>query len=421
MKLKNNLLCFILLLLSVCSCDNNLTLDQKLQKVMDKGLERYDAKGASAAIVFPDGTRWSGTSGYSHDTVSIHPDMIFAIGSVTKNVVAALTMQLAEENILSLEDPLSKWLPDYSYIDNTITIRQLLNHTSGIYMFWENDDIWRDLQNDRERYFTPEEVLSYIREPDFAPGEGWRYSNTNYLLLAMIIEKATGSTLSEELRNRCWKPLNFKRVWLSQQEDIPRDKMAHIYGDDYMFGKGETDLTYESRVSHESITFGSSGIFIAPKDLARWCQSLFEREILSGQSMDEMLQFEEFTPVSNMQAYGLGVQEFRKYISQGKQGIGHAGGNIGSTTYMVYLPEYHFSVVVMINAFPNEAAEYITRGLIRVVLKDLGAIGFIPYIPLFPTGIFLIGLFTFLLIITTRYLRKKGKAKNLAPQFDEAV
>ncbi len=415
MKSYSILLYSILLLSLHSSCHKNMNLEQKIQNVMDKGLKKYKAKGASAAIIFPDGSLLTATSGYSHDTVKIDSDMIFAIGSVTKNVVAALTMQLVEENILSLEDPLSKWLPEYPYIDNTITIRQLLNHTSGIYMFWENDDIWKDLQNDRERYFTPEEVLGYIREPDFPPGEGWRYSNTNYLLLAMIIEKATASTLSEELRNRFWKPLGVEQVWLSQQEEIPRDKMAHIYGDDNMFGMGETDLTYEPRVSHESIGFGSSGIFIAPKDLARWCDDLFERKILQPQSMKEMLQFEEFTPVSNMRAYGLGVQRFRKYISQGKEGIGHAGGNIGSTTYMVYLPEYHFSVAVMINAFPNEGAEYITQGLIRAVLRDMDAVGFLPYIPLFPNGMFILGLFTFITIITIRILRKKGNQQPNLP------
>jgi len=408
--MKRLAILFYTILLSIisCSCENNAPPEDKIQKVLDKGLKKYGAKGVSAAITYPDGKLLTAVSGYSYDTIQIDPDMIFAIGSVTKNIVAALTLDLVEENMILLEDPISKWLPEFPYVNPNITIRQLLNHTSGLYMFWENDDIWKALQNQREKYFTPEEVLGYIKEPYFAPGEGWRYSNTNYLLLGMIIEKATHSTLCEELKTRFWIPLDIHDVWLSQQEEIPRDKMAHIYGDDNMFGKGDVDVTYKPRVSHESITFGSSGIFISAQDLARWCHNLFEGEILSPATMDEMLQFEAFTPVSNIRAYGLGVQKFRKNISQGKLAIGHAGGNIGSTTYMVYLPEHHISVVVMVNAFPNQGAEYITKGLIRVVLKDIGAIGFIPYIPLFPTGIFIISI----IIISVSLTRKMWKRQS---------
>ena len=90
--------------------------------------------------------------------------------------------------------------------------------------------------------------------------------------------------------------------------------------------------------------------------------------------MDEMLQFIEFNSVANMRAYGLGVQVYTRSFSAGKHAIGHGGGNIGTTTYMIYFPDYHLSIVVMINAFPNKGADVITRGLIRIVLKKLGAI-----------------------------------------------
>lgn len=112
--------------------------------------------------------------------------MLFSIGSITKNFVAALTLQMAEQGTLSLEDKLSAWLPAYPYIDSTIIIRQLLNHTSGIYRFWENDSLWNALKKDRNRIWTPEEVLGYIKEPHFAAGKSWRYSNTNYLLMGII-------------------------------------------------------------------------------------------------------------------------------------------------------------------------------------------------------------------------------------------
>ncbi len=190
--------------------------------------------------------------------------MFFAIGSITKNVVASLTLKLTEEGILSLDDPLFKWLPKYPNVDSTITIPQLLHHTSGLYMFWDNQEIWDDLKKYRDSIFTPEQVLTYIKEPYFQPGKGWRYSNTNYLLLAMIIKKATDSNLSSEFRKYFWEPLNIKDVYLSIEEGIPSN-LAHVWGDNFEGDGSFRDITFLPRASHESITHGSSGLFMTTK------------------------------------------------------------------------------------------------------------------------------------------------------------
>ena len=87
--------------------------------------------------------------------------------------------------------------------------------------------------------------------------------------------------------------------------------------------------------------------------------------------MNEMLTFVEFDPVANMSAYGLGTQVYDPLFSYGKKAIGHGGGNIGTTTYMVYFPEYLTTIVVMINAFPNKGIDVITKGLIRLAIKDI--------------------------------------------------
>ena len=284
MKLNKPYLSLILFLVLIfclsCSGDKKLPLEQKLQKVLDEGIEKYDVEGVSAAIIFSEDKKWTGTSGISHDTVTLKPDMLFAIGSITKNFVATLTLKLAEEGKLSLDDPLSKWLPEYPNVNSKITIRQLLNHTSGIYMFWSNQKIWDDLKADRSKIWTPEEVLTYIKEPYFEPGEGYRYSNTNYLLMAMIIEKATGSSLSAEFKKHFWKPLHIQNAYLSIEEEIP-DNQAHVFGDNFNKDSSYLDLTFLPRASHESITYGSAGIFMTAEDLASWCHSLFALLLVS--------------------------------------------------------------------------------------------------------------------------------------------
>ena len=408
MKIKISLILSIICIM-LGSCANQKPVEVQLQDVLDKGIAQHDIHGVSATVIFPDGEIWNGVSGVSHDTVPMEPDMLFAIGSVTKNFVATLTLKLVEEGLLSLDDPVSKWLPSYPHVDGDITIRQLLNHTSGLYMFWDNQEIWDDLMADRERFFTPEEVLGYIKEPDFDPGEGWRYSNTNYLLLAMIVNEATDSNLSTELNTRLYQPLGLSDFYLSQEEEIPAHQ-AHVYGDNWDGGPVR-DITFLPRTSHESIGYGSSGIFTTSENLARWSQALFEGEILEEQSLNEMLNFVEFKPVANMNAYGLGVQEFRRTLSYGERAIGHGGGNIGTTTYMVYLPDQHVSVAVMINAYPNDGAEAITQGLIKVVLSDLGVFGISSFIAANPQYIFVIPGIAFWVVFLAAKMR--GRKCNL--------
>jgi CubicO group peptidase (beta-lactamase class C family) len=215
--------------------------------------------------------------------------MLFAIGSITKNMVASLTLQLAEEGVLSLEDSLGVWLQAYPNIDDRVTIRQLLNHTSGIYQYFSNQAIWDEMERDPARVWTHEEVLTYVLEPYFPPGEGFRYSNTNYTLLGMIIEKATGATVGSELRRRFWEPLGLSRTYFAIEEEIP-DNVAHVWGSQKPGGEAE-DLTRAPRAAHDSIIHPSGGVFATAEDLARWSDALFGGEVIGESQLDEMLEF----------------------------------------------------------------------------------------------------------------------------------
>jgi len=355
-----------LMLVAATSCSRDTRpLEVRLPEALDNGLRKYDVKGASAALVFPDQSVLPVVGGISHDAVPMQADMLFAIGSITKNVVAALVFKLAEEGVLSLEDPLHQWLPAYPNIDSSITIRQLLAHTSGIYMFWENQKLWDDLIKHREKVFTPEEVLAYLKNPDFSPGKGFRYSNTNYLLAAIIITRATGSSLSAEFRKRFWQPLGLKDTFLALEERIP-DRLAHVWGDNFENDGSFRDITFLPRISHDSITYGSAGIFMTAEDLARWGYLLFEGKVLSQSSLVEMLTI-------GKGGYGLGVHLFSKRLAGGQKAFGHGGGNIGTQAYLMYLPEYHTSIALMINAFNGKCLNYIISELAGIAVEHLSA------------------------------------------------
>jgi D-alanyl-D-alanine carboxypeptidase len=238
-------------------------------------------------------------------------------------------------------------------------------------MFWENQKIWDDLIAYRDSVFTPEVVMSYLKAPHFEPGEGFRYSNTNYLLLAMIVTRATHSTLSAELRTRFWEPLGMQDTYLSMEDKIPREQLAHVWGDNFEKGSIIRDLTYLPRASHESITYGSSGVFTTPRDLAIWCGSLFGGKVLRESSLSDMLEFNRQAAGSWCEGYGLGVFRFKRNITAWKKAYGHGGGNIGTSAYMAYLPDYDVGLVVMINFHHGRCPDRMLKDMVKIVTDSL--------------------------------------------------
>ncbi|MCU0917900.1 MAG: beta-lactamase family protein [Planctomycetes bacterium] len=363
-RLRSLLMSGTLALAMVASCARSgQPLHEQLQTALEKRLRHSNVKGASAAVLLPDGTLWRGAAGISHPGVEMSPEMAFAIGSITKNVVAALMLQLAEEGKLCLEHPIGKWLPSYPHVDPAITIRQMLNHTSGLFMFWDNQQLWDDLIRCRTQHFTPQDVLGYLKEPHFRPGEGYRYSNTGYLLAAMIITRATGSTLAAEMRRRFWEALELGSARLPPEEAYPENP-AHVWGDNFEKDGSYRDITFLPRVSHDSITYGSAGVFMTAQDLARWTHALFHGKVLREDSLRQMQSF-------GRGAYGLGLGRFGFRVAGGLTAVGHGGANIGTGAYMVYLPDYEASIAVMVNRCFSGCESRIVRDLTRITALSL--------------------------------------------------
>jgi len=207
------------------------TLYEKLHQALDSALNTSSGKGISAAVILSDGQTWIGVSGISHGTSAITPDMRFSAGSIAKIFTATTILQLVEEDKLTLNDSLDKWLPAYPNIDSTITIRQLLNHTSGLYDFVDNDNYWNAIFSDPSKVWTPEEILlTFVRQPVFPKGTGWNYATTNYLLLRMIIKKITRTEISAVNQARFWTPLGLTNSFTSIRGALPA-LMAHGWYD----------------------------------------------------------------------------------------------------------------------------------------------------------------------------------------------
>jgi len=165
------------------------------------------------------------------------------------------------------------------------------------------------------------------------------------------------------MRRRFWEPLGLENTYLSMEERIP-ERLLHVWGDNFEKGTPVRDITFLPRTSHETITYGSSGIFTTPGDLARWTHALFGGKVLRPSSLAAMLDIDD-------DDYGLGVHRFRKRLGGGETAVGHGGGNIGMMTYMIHSLERRVSLVVSINAFNADCLNDITESLTAIILDHL--------------------------------------------------
>lgn len=352
--------CFVIIALAliknpVARADFDPELAAQLQDSLDRKVQQYELVGASAAVILPNQGAWLGTSGYSvpANSDTIRSDMLFGIGSVTKTFTAAMMLRLADDGVLSLDDSLHQWIPSFAHVDSTITIRQLLQHTSGIFNFTDHSDFPQANFADPTRFWSPEDVLTKLLNPPyFAPGTDWKYSNTNYIIAGMIIRKATGHEISNELHRRFLDPHNLNRTFLGVEDSL-RGELVHYWLNPNNDGHSMT------RTSIYSLAWTAGAIFATAEDVAKWAILLYSGEFFSQTYMDEMLTFH---PSSN---YGLGTQ-YLSYL--GQRMWYHTGGIYGFNSVMVYMPDHEASFVVLLNS-GQPAAPIVNSALVRAYLN----------------------------------------------------
>lgn len=322
-------------------------LAEQLQEVLNKSRNAQRVIGVSAAASVPGQGIWVGTAGLSDTTNSdsIRSDMTFGIGSITKTFIAALILKLAEEGRLSLDDPLRRWLPGYEHVEGSVTIRQLLGHTSGINDFLNTSNYWffRALI-EPNRLWSPNEILTtFLGPPDFPVGIRWGYSNTNYILLGMIIEKITQSTLSTDLRRRFWEPLGMNSTFLPPQDKITV-RRPHHWAD--FEGSGRFIDFYDFPINALYSIAGAAGaMFSTPEDLVKWANALYGGSLLKEASLIDMV-----TVLPPSRSYGLGTVIIDVL---GRQLWGHDGLYVAHTAVLIYSPQDKVSIAVCINQNPS--------------------------------------------------------------------
>jgi D-alanyl-D-alanine carboxypeptidase len=322
--------------------------ESALTAALDSIRSQANAPGMQAAIVFPDGSTWTGQSGVGviATAAPVTADTLFSVASITKTFVAALVLRLAARGTLGLDDPLSRYVPSFPNAA-AITLRELLSHTSGIHDLFTSPGMADDILADPSRAWTPQQVLARIGKPYFAPGNGYYYSNTNYVLLGLVVEKATGEKLATLVREEFLTPLGLSHTFM-QTEERTLGVVAHGYNGSVAkpvdLSIGQTMVPFTSEVTACS---SACAIVSNAADLARWASALYGGGLLDGAQMASMLDTTPALPYPSLVPRGLGAEVINL---GGRVAWGHRGHLDGFDGSMMYLPESGLTIVVQANA-----------------------------------------------------------------------
>jgi CubicO group peptidase (beta-lactamase class C family) len=276
----------------------------KLQEAINAALPTSGVHGVSVAITFPGMGTFIGVAGESAPGIPMTPDMQFGIGSNTKTFTAVLALKLQELGILSLDDPISKYFPAHRYIDGSATIRQCLSHQSGIFDYdhadWIPDTI------------TSQEQLFATLQPAYFPvGKGYQYSNTNYNIVALAMEAATGKTYTQLLHQYIFDPLHLDSTFLAQYES-PNGNVAHgwFHGED----AGNPPLNWYR------VYWAAGGIFSTANEMVQWYDNLFAGNVINQPSLVQLRTFDNST------FYALGLEyKYAPFLKIDDVVNGHGG------------------------------------------------------------------------------------------------
>lgn len=295
-----------------------------------------------AVLVSRDGQiLYQGGYGYAdlEHKVAITPETKFRIGSLTKQFTAAAILKLAEAGKLSIDDPLAKYFPDLPNAP-TITLRQLLTHTSGLHSYTEDPAFFEGVTKPVE----PSAVLALIQKskPDYAPGAGFRYSNSGYFVLGEIVAKVSGQSLADYLRTALFEPLGMKDSGIYINAAPPAG-----VANGYAVEAGTAKLAMNWDMSWAG---GAGAIYSTVGDLDRWTEALHGGKVLKPESLKEMTTANPLPAGVDGLKYGFGliITDFERLPA-----IWHNGGLHGWSSNLVWLPEQHTVLVALSNSMPN--------------------------------------------------------------------
>jgi CubicO group peptidase (beta-lactamase class C family) len=316
--------------------------------------------GAVALVVRRGKVEFRAASGQANLElgVPLAPDMVFEIGSITKQFTAAAILMLAQEGKLALDDPISRWIPDYPQPAGAATIEHLLTHTSGVASY---TDIPGYMETSVRNDVSVDELIAVFKDLplEFEPGTRWKYSNSGYILLGAIVERAGGMPYAEFVQKRIFEPLGMTHSYYGSLDQIIPQRASGY--------DGERGAYRNAQYLSMTQPYAAGALMMTVEDLYRWNRALFAGEVVAPEMFAKMT-----TPYvlksgeATTYGYGLSIGDVR-----GRRAIGHGGGIFGYVTDAQYLPDEDLFVAVFSNSTGAEAGpNLVSRKLAALAIGD---------------------------------------------------
>ncbi|MET0244611.1 MAG: serine hydrolase domain-containing protein, partial [Flavitalea sp.] len=345
--MRNTVLIFTLLVSFAASAQ---TEQQKMDELMNAYTSMYKFNG-TVLVAKKGKVLFSKGYGYriSKDSAKNTPNTIYQIGSITKQFTSAIILKLQEQRKLNIDDKISKYFPGYPKGDS-ITIKNLLTHTSGIFNYTENQKF---MQATMSKVVSKDSLMAQFRDVplNFSPGTKYSYSNSGYVLLGLIIEKITGKPYETVIREQIFGPLKMTNSGFDFKNLKSDDKAAG-----YSIYKQSIKMT--AVIADSTTSYSAGAIFSTTGDLLKWHNALQSTKLLSKQSLQQA-----YAPLLEKYALGWAVDTIF-----GQQTVMHGGGIFGFNTNIQRLPGDDVVVVLLCNMNIG-GLEQISRNLLSIVYE----------------------------------------------------
>lgn len=333
---------------------STIVKSQSIQLSMDSLVAENNIPGLNFSIIYPDGHQENYSSGYADLTneIPLSANHVMFSGSVGKTYAVAVLMQLLEEGKVGLHDrfidyfPDSLWLYDLPNIQD-ITIKMLLSHTSGLPRYVMKQEVWDSIRINPDKVWTYEDRLLNISGDDAVhlPGEGWSYSDSNYILLGMLIEMLSGTYYYEEVSSRLLDPLSLDDTHASLKRDIVDLPVGYSRLPD--FGIPEEVVVDGVFIFNPQMEWTGGGFASTTPDLVRWAKYYYDGGVISDTVLKSMITpCEQGKDLGNNTAYGMGTFIFQTTVGEA---WGHTGFMPGFNSIFAWFPNAKIAVAMQSN------------------------------------------------------------------------
>ncbi|MFN7116211.1 MAG: serine hydrolase domain-containing protein [Saprospiraceae bacterium] len=364
----------LLLLLLPLATIKAQSLPTTLETYVDSLFRTSNFPGVSLAVILPNDKALTVVRGKAdvENNIALTAQHRLLAGSIGKTFVAATALKLVQNGKLKLDEPIRTYLGDEIWFDSLpnareITVRMLLNHTSGIPEHVQNEAFLKHVAGNPDKIWQPLELIRFIfGKGAFDAGKDWGYADTNYIVLGMIMEKITGKKYYALANELVLKKLKLKDIIPSDRRKLPKVATGYSRPGSPFIVEGAM-IQQGSFLINPQLEWTGGGYATTPTDLVRWAKALYTGKVLSPAMLTEMLQGVPSKLGKNL--YGLGV-----IIGEGELGktYGHSGWFPGYVSEVRYYPQYDFALAIQFNTddmsqvkgfgrFLNPIAEFVAK------------------------------------------------------------